>query len=88
MPPAYRFAIFFDSADATASYEHAELERPLTTGETVAPPLCAIIKQSEPGEEPGRARGHLRRPSWSVAASLKFKPRGSGRPSCPRWIEA
>jgi hypothetical protein len=38
VPPAYRFAIFFDSADGTASYEHAELERPLTTGETIALP--------------------------------------------------
>ena len=67
---AYRFAIFFDSADGTASYEHAELERPLTTGETVALPsgqqvvVTEIIKQSTAGDEkPGRARGHLRRPS-------------------------
>jgi hypothetical protein len=68
--PAYRFAIFFDSADGTASYEYAELTRPLTTGETVALPsgqqvvVTEIIKQSTPGDEkPGRARGHLRRPS-------------------------
>jgi hypothetical protein len=67
--PAYRFAIFFDSADGTASYEYAELERPLTTGETVALPsgqqvvVTEIITQSTPGDEkPGRARGHLRRP--------------------------
>ena len=52
MQPAYRFAIFFDSADGTASYEYAELERPLTTGETVALPsgqqvvVTEIIKQS------------------------------------------
>jgi hypothetical protein len=70
VPPAYRFAIFFDSADGTASYEHTELERPLTTGETVTLPsgqqvvVTEIIKQSTPGDEtPGRARGHLRRPS-------------------------
>ena len=69
MPTAYRFAIFFDSADGTASYEHAELERPPTTGETIALPsgqqvaVTEIIRQSTPGEKPGRARGHLRRPS-------------------------
>ena len=69
MQPAYRFAIFFDSADGTASYEYAELERPLTTGETVALPsgqlvvVTEIIKQSTPDKETGRARGHLRRPS-------------------------
>ena len=68
MQPAYRFAIFFDSADGTSSYAYAELERPLTTGETVAllsgqqVVVTEIIKQSTPGEEPGRARGHLRRP--------------------------
>jgi hypothetical protein len=67
--PAYRFAIFFDSADGSASYEYTELTRPLTTGETVALPsgqqvvVTEIIKQSTPGgEKPGRARGHLRRP--------------------------
>ena len=55
MQPAYRFAIFYDSADGTASYEYAELERPLTTGETVALPsgqqvvVTEIIKQSTPG---------------------------------------
>ena len=69
MQSAYRFAIFFDSADGRASYEYAELERPLTTGETVALPsgqlivVTEIIKQSVPGEAPGRARGHRRRPS-------------------------
>jgi hypothetical protein len=67
--PAYRFAIFFDGADGRASYEYAELERPLTTGETIALPsgqrivVTEIIKQPAAGEAPGRARGHLRRPS-------------------------
>ena len=69
MQPAYRFALFFDDADGTASYEYADPERPLTTGETVALPsgqlvvVTEIIKQSTPDEQPGRARGHLRRPS-------------------------
>ena len=38
----------------------------------------------EDGSAAGQAPGYM----MSVAASLKFEPRGSGRPSCPRWIEA
>lgn len=68
MPPAHRYASFFDRADGTAFYEYAELPRPLTTGETVALPsgrlvvVTEIVKQSAPGKGAGRARGHLGRP--------------------------
>ena len=67
MQPSYPFAIFFDGDDGASSSEQVELDRPLTTGETVALEsgdlvvVTEIIKQSQPGGPAGRARGYLKR---------------------------